>query len=176
MHQSDIKLQTTIQRGLDAAIATRDANLADGRQGRLLGGNDTEMWFVDSTFVEGVHYALFSSEEAARACSSSSAFASSTVGPSFSGPCFCVYNLAATVSFVTAARLHAALLACHACVFTVFCVSICAFFTRAAAPISTRIHVLAITLSRASPLLQNLIVWKRVFIQGQRLSHWAAAA
>ena len=64
---SDIDMQTRIRDGLHAAVATRDANLADGREGRLLGGDENVMWFIDSSFVEGVHYSVFNSEEAALA-------------------------------------------------------------------------------------------------------------
>lgn len=60
-------LINSIQHGLQAGIATRDSNLADGRHGRVLGGDSTEMYFIDSSFIEGVDYALFFSEDAALA-------------------------------------------------------------------------------------------------------------
>ena len=34
---------------------------------QVLGGNDTEMAFIDSSFIEGVDYAIFFSEDAALA-------------------------------------------------------------------------------------------------------------
>ncbi len=101
--RSDIDLQTRIRDGLNAAIATRDANLADGRQGRLLGSDETEMLFIDSSFVEGVHYAVFYSEEAALAYGHVEGRVLSTgAGPSSGRNRFWVYNIAAPVSFICA--------------------------------------------------------------------------
>ena len=101
--RSDIDLQTRIRDGLNAAIATRDANLADGRQGRLLGSDDTEMLFIDSSFVEGVHYAVFFSEEAALAYGHVGGRVLSTgAGPSSARNRFWVCNIGAPVSFICA--------------------------------------------------------------------------
>jgi hypothetical protein len=100
---SDIDLQTRIRDGLNAAIATRDANLADGRQGRLLGSDDTEMWFIDSSFVEGVHFAVFDSEEAALAYGHVAGLPrilSAGAGPSSARNRFWLYNIGAPVSFI----------------------------------------------------------------------------
>jgi hypothetical protein len=101
--RSDIDLQTRIRDGLNAAIATRDANLADGRQGRLLGSDDTEMWFIDSSFVEGVHFAVFDSEEAALAYGLVAGLPrvlSTGAGPSSARNRFWLYNIGAPVSFI----------------------------------------------------------------------------
>ena len=98
---SDIDMQTRIRDGLHAAVATRDANLADGREGRLLGGDENEMWFIDSSFVEGVDYAVFNSEEAALVFGHVEARIFSTgAGPSDARNRFWLYNLGAPVSFV----------------------------------------------------------------------------
>ena len=97
-------LQDTITRGLEAGIATRDANLADGRDGRLLGGDDQWMWFLDSSLVEGVDYAVFYSEEAARAYGAD--ISTARIGPGSSrGDQFWVFNIGASVSILLGAAL-----------------------------------------------------------------------
>jgi hypothetical protein len=98
---SDIDMQTRIRDGLHAAIATRNANLADGREGRLLGGDENEMWFIDSSFVEGVHYAVFNSEVAALAYGPVDArILSVGAGPSSARNRFWLFNIGAPVSFI----------------------------------------------------------------------------
>jgi hypothetical protein len=104
--RSDIDLQTRIRDGLNAAIATRDANLADGRHGRLLGSDDTEMWFIDSSFVEGVHFAVFYSEEAALAYGHVAGLPrvlSTGAAPSSARNRFWLYNIGAPVSVICVA-------------------------------------------------------------------------
>ncbi len=56
--QTDHRLQATIEKGLEIARYTRAANLADGQHGRLLGADGETFWFIDSKFIEGVHYAM----------------------------------------------------------------------------------------------------------------------
>jgi hypothetical protein len=113
---SDIDMQTRIRDGLHAAVATRDANLADGREGRLLGGDENEMWFIDSSFVEGVHYAVFNSEEAALVFGHVEARIFSTgAGPSDARNRFWLYNLGAPVSFIWWCLMCSVFLRHHCC-------------------------------------------------------------
>ena len=56
------------------------------------------MWFIDSTFVEGVHYAVFESEEAALAYGHVTARVFSTgAGSSSARDRFWLYNIGAPV-------------------------------------------------------------------------------
>ena len=113
---SDIDMQTRIRDGLHAAVATRDANLADGREGRLLGGDENEMWFIDSSFVEGVDYAVFNSEEAALVFGHVEARIFSTgAGPSDARNRFWLYNLGAEVSFIWWCLMRSVFLRHHCC-------------------------------------------------------------
>ncbi len=58
------------------------------------------MWFVDSSFVEGVDYAIFFSEDAALAHAHGAVNLTDRIGPSSSPARFWMYNLGAPVSLI----------------------------------------------------------------------------
>jgi hypothetical protein len=79
------------------------------------------MWFIDSSFVEGVHYTVFNSEEAALAYGPVDARIFSTgAGPSSARNRFWLFNLGAPVSFIWW-RLMCGVFLWHYC-----CLRVCA--------------------------------------------------
>ncbi len=127
------------------------------------------MWFVDSSFVEGVHYAIFFSEEAALA----HGVAVDRIAPSSAPVRFWMCSLGAPVSFMWWCLLFVvSIVQFPAVLVTIVCTPRFGLYLVHARAAADDKHLNACAFSRPSSRRQNLAVWKRVMVHGQ----WAAAA